>query len=625
MASISSESIDSYFEKVFSNLPFLVMCENQNSYDIHMNTVNNMLNETKANLINKELSQDDFINEVKASVKLIRKYVEDKINEPHNLYELQYLQTKLTKILIDPYNFSIKKAEEKTSNINISPFNKLKQVYSQITDSFIFHKNLNETDIKEELWEIIAKEKINTIIKDFGLKSISVSSKKSWKEIYDWAKTTYLSISEAQEAIGFEKIHVGLNNTLNICFDDIYLDEINAGGLMYTGEFSNIILLGNYPIEIQKSIWQHEYAHALDNRAGIAFLKQSNEYVSGQGLENSFLTLQQVNNVFSDGINKINIPNKLALNAEIWTSETMSLILGGNSSQEFINLQNQAKKKFTEEINKYLLISILPEQEKKWLTLTPETQQKLLNMTELTNSSYGILNLLIKNPKPNFEHKFLNTSLKDESITCHLNSLCLNICAELNIDKPREFLVNMTNSLKKNQTQLYKDYSVYIRHNSYISDGLTSYFSDSYSSNSVDSEVIFKNNNYWNKPIEIFARACENLQSPFSMVCNKHHLTGSKEEKITSSDYIEPSLNRSDRILFLNCLHSMGRLIGMDIQCDLQSLKPLQKVIPEKDVDFSLHNITDSKDEKISKSILMIAKIRSDLVNNRQSNNLKIK
>ena len=628
MAFLHKESIDNYFKKINSSLPFLLLCENQEKYDKHIEIVKTMLFQTKEHLINKVLTNDEFVTELQGSLSSINDYIQDKINEPHNLYELKPVQVKLEKISIEPYDFLIDSIEEKIVDITTTNFEKLTKIFSVLKDKIKPHKDLNETNIKEDVWEAIAKEKLKALMTDFGFKSVSIANKKSWIEIYDWAKNTYDSISEAQANIGFTKIHAGLNGTLNLSFDDNYLNKINAGGLMYTGEFSNMIILGNYPKENQKSIWQHEYAHALDNRAGVALLKKTGEFIPGKNLDHTFLTLKQLNNSI-DKVDKSLITNTDILNAEIWTSEAISSILGGQNSQDFTQFQNKLKKQFTLEINKYLIISILPDQEKQWMTLSKETQENLLQSSELTMSSYSILNLLTKNSNINFEQKFLASNNVDhENIAENLSGLCSKICEKLNLNEKEIFFDNMIDSLMKNKSQLFKDLSVYIHHNSYSSDGYTSYFTSSYTADAASNQAMLTGNNYWSRPIEVFARACENLQQPLLLASPEYHLKKESEEKSNSTDYLNPNLNESERVLFLNCLHSMGRLIGMDIKSEIELLEPLQKIVVEEEINDLSHPSfqafsTATGDEQISKAILMVAKIRTNSIINTQSNTVK--
>ena len=136
--------------------------------------------------------------------------------------------------------------------------------------------NLSQSSLSPDIWEYVAKEKLKNLKEDFNFKSVMVLGNSSWSDIYMWANDSYKAIEEAQASIGLDKKSAGLNGEISLAFNPPHLKEIGANGSVYIEKidlYYSTVFLNNFDKESQKAIWQHEYAHAIDNRLGIEYLK----------------------------------------------------------------------------------------------------------------------------------------------------------------------------------------------------------------------------------------------------------------------------------------------------------------------------------------------------------------
>ena len=620
---IQDKLIDEFFEIIKKEvLPSLILSENKD-IGSEIFVIKDMFYQAKEDmkkidpsLGDMSLGSEFFISEFKKEVKKIAQYIESRTKSPHFVYELTPVLNEIS-ALVDKNFFSIAlKVYEKQQieQFNNTPKNNLIfQGFNFLKEKF-FPKEPDDSisSIKENLWEQLAKNSITKLVEDFDLKSVSIMGEQPWSEVYSWANDTYRVIKDAQESIGLSQKSAGINKSLNLAYSPDSLFYKSSYGSMLTHEFSNTITLTQQPYEVQKSTWQHEYTHALDNRSSIKYLKEIGIYTNGNNSQNTFLSSLEISMTLLD----FKFPQSHDENtqqAQIWTSEALSIIVNGKNTDDFKSYQKEAENNFLKELSQYLIISFLPNQEKSWMNLSSDTQNNILNNIDVKDfTKYISINIYKKGDK--FLPDLFNNKSEDLSeITEKLKKISALICPLLNQDGDT-FLYQTITTIDKNKNHFTKDLKAYLNKHSYSFDNNITYFPTSESIKHASTEALNFNRNYWIMPMEILARASENLQQPLLIGTQEFH---------DNKDYIKtqlvPQLNKEERIVLLYSLQSMAKSIGLEIIKAPEDVKAVEKQLNySEEMNFSnialerlKSHSTASGDEDTSQILLKIAKLRA--------------
>lgn len=620
---IQDKLINDFFEIIKKEvLPSFIFSENKD-FNSEIFVIKDMFYQAKENLKKIEPSLGDmslgsefFVSEFNKEVKKISQYIESRTKSPYFIYELTPVLNEIDVLVNKNFFYLALKVYEKQQidQFNDIPKNNLIfQGFNFIKEKF-FPKESDDSisSIKENVWEQLAKNSITKIVEDFDLKSVSIMGEHPWSEVYSWANDTYRVIKDAQESIGLSQKSAGINKSLNLAYSPDSLFYKSSYGSMLTHEFSNTITLTQQPYEVQKCTWQHEYTHALDNRASIKYLKEIGICTNDNNSHNSFLSSLEIAMTLLD----LKFPqshDKNTQQAQIWTSEALSIIVNGKNTDDFKSYQKEAENNFLKEMSQYLIISLLPNQEKSWINLSNHTQNNILSNTDVKDfTKYISINIYKKG------EKFLSDLSNDKNgdlseLTKKLKKISALICPLLNQDSDA-FLSQTLTVIDKNKNQFIKDLKAYLNKHSYSFDNNITYFPTSESIKHASTEALNFNNNYWIMPIEILARASENLQQPLMIGTQDFH---------DNKDYIKtqlvPQLNRAERIVLVYSLQSMAKSIGLEIIKAPEDVKAVEKQLNcSEQINFSNIELdslnsysTASGNEATSQILLKVAKLRA--------------
>lgn len=616
---VNNKLIDDFFNNAIKeSFPSLIISENKN-LDKEINIINEMFLNLKEE-IKKIPPQNDgytlgskaFENVFTRETKNIAEYIKTRINEPNFIYELSPTLHEVISLSEKTSLSIILKTYENSKELNKKEQNSKTVIFDglEFLKNRFLKKSESSTDIKDEIWEQLSKEALNKLLNDFEFKSITIAGKRSWREIYSWANDTYKAIKEAQETIGLSPKSAGINKTLNISYSPDTLFRKHSHGSMLVQEHSNSIILTQQPHNLQKCTWQHEYTHALDNRSSIAYLKDIGIY-SRLEHENSFTSVTEMSRSLFD-LNLAKSENSHIQQAQIWTSEAMSMIINGKNNQDFKDYQQNAETKFLTDMSKYLVISLLPEQEKTWLKIPQEEQNAILNNLSVKDFTQYISKTLYQKGD-----KFLNDNASNHEeitiITEHIRNVSSVILPLINIET-NSFVDKSIKTIENNKVQFTNDLKSYLNKHSYSFDGNRTYFPTSDSVKQASSEAILNTKSYWIMPIEILARASENLQQPLLLGTSEFHKNENNESK-----YLIPQLNREERIILLNSIQNMAKSIGLEVLKAPEDVKSVEKELNHiESLNFEnipleqlKSNSTASGDENIAKTLLNVARLRA--------------
>lgn len=613
--------LDSLINLVGERIPKWIACDNWKTVSLVLSETHQLLEKTKQKLKNE--NEENFQNSFLESLENIAKKVE--INSLPELipfvHDLRSMKKNYLGLAVEHYerilkenNISIEEAKESTKSIRFKFFKKMISSFLGETskvDTFTKENNLSQSSLSLDIWEYVAKEKLKKLKEDFNFKSVMAIGNTNWSEVYVWANDSYKAIEEAQAAIGLDKRSAGLNGEINLVFNPSHLKEIGANGSVYVEKIDliyNTIFLNNFDKESQKAIWQHEYAHAIDNKLGIEYLKS----IGKKDINlNSFFTQIELENQLNKNSKNIS-PDKNIAKAQIWASEAISCILSGKNIEELVEKNSLKKREFTKKISESFLKQFLTDD--VFNSVDEKKKEKLINDSEInffTNLWVERIYLFkevnpvasILSPKNGYDEIFSDSFKKLHS---RLKNLTKN---EINFE-------NYTEKLKNNEKAISKIFREIILNESYAHTNLTPYFAFSDSSIASAWKSAADNNPYWTRPLEIFARACENLQKP--LFASSFDYFAEKNSKKSPSEYINPELNLTERKIFIETLHAMLNVLG--IQPDLNITATALNKNLVKDDGSIIENMNDfignetnssnSVNELASKTVYNIAKIR---------------
>lgn len=447
-----------------------------------------------------------------------------------------------------------------------SRFEKFKQMVLSIkkNQQETFLEKEFKTQLSDEFWQEVAKNKINQLKEDFNLKNIIVTHQNSWYEIYSWANDMNKVLAEVQEQMGLEKSHAGLNKTISISFNPAFLNYHQANGSMTTGKYSNIVFLAHFNKTQQKSIWQHEFTHCLDNRLAIEYMKSMNYEIP----EDGHLYFSKI--IMNELLNKENHPKSLNKNINLARQsmkEALCLAVFGQSSTDIDKNNEKLLKDFLMKTGICFYEFICPEfsflsiQEKEKFINTPDSQQflKLLSEKLYFDMKNEICDFIFNESCPGTEElqkMFQKIGLK----LSHFGKKKTSEFYSQTFEKLNSEKENIKFSLK----DIFNEFG-------YAHTERTPYFMKSLTGHAATNKTLLDNRVYWANIIEIFARSSENLQQPLYTYSNEQLLSMEKPTG-NSSNYLNPLLNLGERKVFIQAIHHMIMALGGQIKDDCEIL-----------------------------------------------------
>lgn len=530
----SLELIKSFFNHIRKRMPKYIASEQSNQINFCLNNINNKINELEENI--KRTSVDSFEEKFQLLIDEVNNY----INKPNQLYELNPLWHEL----VDVKNNS-------------------KILWKDIQDK---NNNLLNSFYNEENLETIylAKKQINKMLIDFNFKSVQVSNGSSWEEVYDWAKTTYIAIEKAQNNIGLENHHAGVNQSLNLVFNPESLSQSRGNGKMFANMDCNTIVLNSFHQDIQITIWQHEYAHVLDNRVGIKLAKSymdENQMHSCMFLSQLEMERQLAENSysFSDDLN--------LSNAQVWMTEAISDAVCGSSSETLKDHHVKCSIEFSRTLAENLLIQCLGEI--PWATLEARTKDGLLSNPIIINYVDNIAEDIYKKGVIKFSSNYWNY----EKNTQEFKSICSMVKESVT-----EHENILEHNFKENLTSMSWNFFDIMNKYYYSHTNNQKYFSKSKTAMAASQHSLKFITPYHTKSLEIFARSCEDLQRPLIMSTQEYFMEKEKET-IQTENFLNPTLNRNERIVFISTLHALVKALGMEVNKKIEDLPALKELI----------------------------------------------
>jgi len=127
---------------------------------------------------------------------------------------------------------------------------------------------------------------------------------------------------------------------------------------------------------------------------------------------------------------------------------------------------------------------------------------------------------------------------------------------------------------------------------------------------------------YYTKPLEVFARACQGLQTPLMLGSRAFH-----EINNINKEAIYPVLNKDERTLLVVALHKMAQQLGLNVNSDIEQIPCLHKQLNKNEEtkfqhsclnDFTTHS-NATGDEHKAKAIVEIAKFRESKVRSKNT------
>lgn len=618
--------INSYIDKIKESIiPKYILNDGQ-EVSIYFDKVNELLEILRTDYINnyKEKSIDIFSDVFNATldndINSIIDYLDDKIKEPKNVKQLNSTVVKFKTILESSPFLLIEKdirkeLEEKVQLSDSKTFkglikNSLKKLeyylfmtepisYEEMKDrlkeniqkiSFFFKEPKKENN---ELWETIALESLKKLKEDFNFSSIYIYDKLEWKEIYDWSNSTYQAIKEAQENIGLDISNTGVDKKLGIELDTKFLNDRLLWACFNTNvsEENSAIVLKQLEKSTQRKIWQHEYFHFLDKQVGLLFNKETNE-----NNKNEYASSL----IFKDNKNFENLNPKFKKSV-IYLQELLSVLLYSTNSESNKEIDNQNEKKFFSKINEFVLKSLVDEKYLKYDSLTEEEKNSYLNNEKLKEFSLTLLSNVLKNEKDynKIDKSKLFEILKESNLNINFN----------------EFNKNMNEKMPDIRKNILK----LINNNGFVYDFYENnyHFVKSDTALAAINQTVLTGKVYWSQTLEILARASESLQEKL-IIGTKEYFEKNKEN--SSSQYLNPFLNKNERILLVKTIHSFADILGIKCNPNLKDLPCLEKELNSEE----LATFNEKKDYKLieksmltktifeSKLALKIAKLRNE-------------
>lgn len=533
-------SLNIFFKKIKDRMPKYIVSNNNYSHDYLFNIYND-LDTLKNNLY--EINKARFEEVFQIGIESIIKDIEE--NSDKDLYYIM-LPT-LHELIETKYNFKF------------------------IIDELIQngeYSNDNIFDNSSYDWEIKAKEELNKMYFNLNLKSVQVNNNSKWEDIYKWASTTYQAILESQENIGLEPFHAGLNQTVNLSFNPESLKQTKGNGKMFAHDAVNTMVLNHFDKRIQKVIWQHEYAHILDNQAGVKLMKELAENKNEKIHPCTFLSQIEIERQLKEDNIKWSSTNEM-YNAQVWMIESISNVVCGSSSDSLKEYNRKCSEEFSKKLMENFNIQFLGEQ--NWLLMNENTKNNLLNNQMVIEYVNYIVEEIYEKGVNSFFTKHWDNNDK-------VNKFNNSIYSIKEIIGDDNLFDNSMINFKEKVTQMSWDFFNIMKKHGYSHTNKQRYFPKSKTVVAAAQYSLNYISLYHTKILEIFARSCEDLQRPL-IVSTKQYFDEKESSLINTEDFMNPQLNKNERKVFLNTVHALIKALGMQVNKEVEFLPALQETV----------------------------------------------
>ena len=554
---MDTELFNLFFKKIKERMPKFIISHNTEKVTNLLNDTNHSLNEIQKLLA---LTPSDQFQEVlKKSFNDLTEKLNASIEHSPFLHELTPTWHELVDIKINYKNIL-----SDISDLVESPNKQSSQVNLLINQS-INSPSLSSFVGIQEVWETHAKTELNKMFQEFDLRSIQVAEKPSWKEIYRWARTTQKAIKEAQNNIGMSFHHVGVNRCLNLSFNPGSCKQSRGNGKMFADEHCNTMVLTTFPKHIQAVIFQHEYSHVLDNRAGVKLAR--NQLPVEQVHSCIFLSQVEMERQLNASPYKFSQDEKLC-EAQIWMSEAMSDAVCGSSSDTLKEHQKKCSDEFSRNLAENFILKCIGEP--NWLNLYDNNKLLLLTNKKIIEYVDSIAEEIYKIGVRNFFTSYWDKKENQEKFSLILGEIKSVVGTQMAENAQKNFQENL-------QTMSW-DYLNFMKKYYYSHTNSQRYFSKSKTAIAASQHSLKWISPYHTRILEIFARSCEDLQRPLIVSTTEYFIE--KEKKVIETEnFLNPTLNKNERKVFINTIHSLARALEMDIKKEVDDLPALKEVV----------------------------------------------
>lgn len=551
------ELFNLFFNKIEERMPKFIISHNNEGVTKLLTYVNKSLESIKKqlSLTNLEKFQESFNKSFNELIEVLNVSIE---NSPF-LHELTPAWHELVDIKINYKNIL-----SDLSDLIDAP-NKQSIQANLLASESLETIVLDSLSDVQKVWEKKAKIELEKMFNEFDLRSIQIAQKPSWKEIYRWAKTTNKAIKEALGNIGMEPKHAGVNGCLNLSFNPGSCKQSKGNGKMFADEHCNTMVLTSFPKHIQAIIFQHEYAHVLDNRAGVKLARS--QLPKEQIHSCIFLSQVEMERQLISSPYKFSQDEKIC-EAQIWMSEAISDAVCGSSSDNLKEHQKKCSDEFSRNLTESFILKCIGET--NWLKLYDSNKVSLLNNNKIIEYVDSLAENIYKVGVRNFFSLYWKNQQNQENFNKVLTEIKSVVGSKIS-EKAQD-------NFKENLPEMSWDYLTLMKKYYYSHTNSQRYFSKSKTAIAASQHSLKWISPYHTRTLEIFARSCEDLQRP--LILSTHEYFIEKEKKlIETENFLNPTLNKNERKVFINTLHSLARSLDMDVKKGVDELPALKVVV----------------------------------------------
>jgi hypothetical protein len=551
------ELFNLFFGKIKERMPKFIISHHSEDVNNSISYINKSVDDIKKQLA--LTNSDEFQEAFKKSFNDLVEKVNASIEHSPFLHELTPTWHELVDIKINYKNIL-----SDLSDLIDAP-NKQSTEVSLLVSEKVNATSLIPVGGQSEVWETKAKEELNTMFNEFNLRSIQIAQKPSWKEVYRWAKTTNKAIKEALTNIGMEPQHAGVNRCLNLSFNPGSCKQSKGNGKMFADENCNTMVLTAFPKHIQAVIFQHEYAHVLDNRAGVK-LAQS-QLPKEQVHSCIFLSQVEMERQLISSPYKFSQDEQLC-EAQIWMSEAISDAVCGSSSETLKEHQKKCSDEFSRNLTENFILKCIGEP--NWLKLYDSNKTALLNNKKIIEYVDSLAEDIYKVGVRTFFTSYWEKKENQEKFTQALVEIKSVVGSQMSENAQKNFQDNLP--------VMSWDFLNFMKKYYYSHTNSLRYFSKSKTAIAASQHSLKWISPYHTRTLEIFARSCEDLQRP--LILSTHEYFIEKEKKVIETEnFLNPTLNKNERKVFINTLHSLARALDMEVKKGVEDLPALKEVV----------------------------------------------
>lgn len=604
---------DKLYEKIKTRLPQYISCVRAEVVEKECLNVVNALDKIFKKLPLQPVAQEEEFLSTELSGLL--SHIDKKIEPPFCLYELTPSWHELSDIRKN-LKLLLSEVDSWVGSQDLS--------LQSITD-ISAHQYSVASKEKDKLWKTRALRCLDELRQDCEFRSVQVPYGTGWKEACRWAKSTYHTIEKCQTSIGLEKRHAGVKEQLNLCLNEESLNQSRGNGKMFADTHCNTIVLRAFPATIQTTIWQHEYAHVLDNRSGIALAREQmpqsdihsciflSQIEQERQLED-WLPVNTGSAATTNYFNQLSTQDEL-YNAQIWMGEAISDAASGSSSEALKSHHKKCSIEFSNALIESFAHNVLSPE--VWLQLSSGFQAQLCQNSTVVRYVDAVAEDIYKNGVRNFADNYWTHKDNEKHFTAVATEM-VRLLANYQSTTPNSsyntsiYTVELLKSkITENLSAMSWDYLKIMRKYYYAHTNTKKYFARSKTAIAASQHSLNFVSPYHTRTLELFARSCEDLQRPLLVSTLSYFFE--EEQKIKNTEnYLNPMLNRNERKVFIHTLHALARAVGMEVapETEIDALPALRaSVIGSAQTTFS----TATEDENVAQNLLSSAQTRLHL------------